>query len=91
MTRNLNNVTADWARKQVTENLTSAHNRQLQTILLAIKTMVDNGKDSSSFNYQEKHVIKTVREELVKRGFKVSAGEYSSHRNEDHYTTIISW
>ena len=87
----LGGVTADWARKQVTENLMSAHNVQLREILLAIKTMVDNGKDVSTYNYQKKGVIDSVRKELARRGFKVHKTDYSDHRNEEYYSTKIEW
>lgn len=87
----LDKVTADWAKKQVTENLMSAHNVQLREILLAIKTMVDNGKDVSTYKYQKKDVIQSVRKELARRGFKVHKTEYSDHRNEENYSTKISW
>jgi hypothetical protein len=89
--KDLDSITADWAKKQVTENLRSAHNVQLKVILLRIKTMVDNGNSASTYNFQKESMIGTVRAELVKRGFVVTKTDISDHRNETNYSTNIKW
>ena len=89
MSNNLNDVTADWARKQVYANKLSAHNKQLESILTGIRHKVTTGKPENYLVIYDQ-IILTVKAELEERGFTVNTEVYED-RNETTYKSTITW
>lgn len=89
MSDNLNDVTADWARKQVYENKLSAHNKQLASILTGIRHKVTTGKPENYLVIYDP-IIPTVKADLEERGFTVDT-KVSEGRNETNHTSTITW